>query len=181
MGYEYTYTTNTYDTATTGGIFAALGAYMFIYVIVGVLMLVSMWKIFTKAGKPGWAAIVPIYNIIVLLQIVELPLWYIVLFFIPIANIYAMFKIYIELAHKFGKSTGFGVLTVFFSVICMPILAFSKDAVYKGTTDSQTSPVSQPTMTPVEPTMTTTVTPEQTVTGVQEQSDSNQPQPPVSQ
>ena len=58
-------------------------------------------------------------------------LWYIVLFFIPIANIYAVFKIYIELAHKFGKSTGFGVATVFFSIVCLPILAFSKTAEYK--------------------------------------------------
>ena len=51
---------------------------------------------------------------------------------VPFANIYAMFKIYIELAHKFGKSTGFGVLTVFFNVICLPILAFSKNCVYNG-------------------------------------------------
>lgn len=84
-----------------------------------------------KAGKPGWASIVPIYNMIVLLEITELPLWYIVLFFIPFANIYALFKIYIELAHKFGKSTGFGVATVFFSIVCLPILAFSKTAEYK--------------------------------------------------
>jgi len=58
-------------------------------------------------------------------------LWYIVLFFIPFANIYAVFKIYIELAHKFWKSTGFGVATVFFSIVCLPILAFSKTAEYK--------------------------------------------------
>ena len=76
-------------------------------------------------------SIVPIYNMIVLLEITELPLWYIVLFFIPFANIYALFKIYIELAHKFGKSTGFGVATVFFSIVCLPILAFSKTAEYK--------------------------------------------------
>lgn len=179
MGYDYTYTTNTYDPASTGGAFAALGAYMVIYVIIGVLMLVSMWKIFTKAGKPGWAAIIPIYNIIVLLQIVELPVWYIVLFFVPIANIYAMFKIYIELAHKFGKSTGFGVATVFFSVICMPILAFSKDAVYNGTTQSAQAPVSQPTVAPVEQPAAPTVAPQQPATEVQDQSQSNPPQPPV--
>ena len=91
-----------------------------------------MWKIYKKAGKPGWAAIVPVYNIIVLLEIAELPLWYIALFLVPFANIYAMFKIYIELAHKFGKSTGFGVASVFFSVICFPILAFNKNIVYKN-------------------------------------------------
>lgn len=99
---------------------------------VGILVIVSLWMIFKKAGKPGWASIVPIYNIIVLIQIVGLPLWYLVLLIIPFANIYAIFKIYIELAHKFGKSTGFGVLSVFFSEICLPILAFDKNATYKG-------------------------------------------------
>ena len=99
--------------------------------LASILIIVSLWKIFKKVGKPGWASIVPIYNMIVLLEITELPLWYIVLFFIPFANIYALFKIYIELAHKFGKSTGFGVATVFFSIVCLPILAFSKTAEYK--------------------------------------------------
>ena len=60
--------------------------------LASILIIVSLWKIFKKAGKPGWASIVPIYNMIVLLEITELPLWYIVLFFIPFANIYALFK-----------------------------------------------------------------------------------------
>lgn len=99
---------------------------------VGILVIVSLWMIFKKAGKPGWASIVPIYDIIVLIQVAGLPLWYLVLLIIPFANIYAIFKIYIELAHRFGKSTGFGVLTVFFSEICLPILAFDKNATYQG-------------------------------------------------
>ena len=107
-------------------------SYIVISLIVGILVIVSLWMIFKKAGKPGWASIVPIYNIIVLIQIAGLPLWYLVLLIIPFANIYAIFKIYIELAHRFGKSTGFGVLTVFFSEICLPILAFDKNATYKG-------------------------------------------------
>lgn len=89
-----------------------------------IFTLVCMWRIFTKAGKEGWKSLIPIYNLIVLLEIVELPAWYIILYLVPIANIYVTFKIYIELAHKFGKSTGFGVALVFFGVICLPILAF---------------------------------------------------------
>ena len=144
-GYDYSVTTG-----STNGVFAALAAFsavsMFISLGVSVLIIISLWKIFTKAGKPGWAAIVPIYNIIVLLEVVELPMWYIALFFIPFANIYAIFKIYIELAHKFGKSTGFGVAMVFFSVICLPILAFSKNAVYGGSAvqAQPAAPVQQP-------------------------------------
>ena len=106
--------------------------YYVMILAIAVVMIVSFWKIYTKAGKPGWAVIVPVYNMVVLLQICDLPLWYIVLFFIPFANIYAIIKIYIELAHKFGKSTGFGVLTFFFNVVCLPILAFDNNATYNG-------------------------------------------------
>lgn len=133
-GYDYNTGYSSYDASSTllGGIFASMGIMLLISSAIGILMLISQWKIYKKAGKKGWECLIPIYNIIVLLEIVELPLWYIALFFVPFANIYASFKIFIELAHKFGKSTGFGVLTVFFRVICLPILAFGKDNVYKG-------------------------------------------------
>ena len=55
-----------------------------------ILTIIATWKMFTKAGKPGWAAIIPVYNIIVMLEIAELPMWYIALFLIPFANIYAI-------------------------------------------------------------------------------------------
>lgn len=103
--------------------------------LLGIVSIVSLWIICKKAGKKGWEAIVPIYNTIVLIEIVGLPLWYFALFFVPFANIYAIFKIYIELAHRFGKSTGFGVATVFFSIICLPILAFNNDLVYNKKVD----------------------------------------------
>ena len=121
-----------YNTTGYASNYTMLTSSIVIGLAVGILVIVSLWIIFKKAGKPGWASIVPIYNIIVLIQIVGLPLWYLVLLIIPFANIYAIFKIYIELAHKFGKSTGFGVLTVFFSEICLPILAFDKNATYQG-------------------------------------------------
>lgn len=130
MDYSY------YDYATTGSdsalaLLAGLGIGAWIIsMVVCIIMIVSMWKIFKKAGKNGWEAIIPIYNIIVLLEICKIDLWQIVLFIIPIANIYIMFKIYIELAKKFGKSTGFGVFTVFFPIIGLPILAFG-DAEYE--------------------------------------------------
>lgn len=133
--YDYGYDYDLYDYGAVS-MQPQSGAPLVIIIIISlllsILLIVSMWKIYKKAGKPGWAAIVPVYNIIVLLEIAELPLWYIALFLVPFANIYAMFKIYIELAHKFGKSTGFGVASVFFSVICFPILAFNKNIVYKN-------------------------------------------------
>ncbi len=125
--YEYDYSSS----ISTSDLFAFSGTTMLISAAIGILIIVAMWKIFTKAGKPGWASIVPIYNIIVMLEIAGLPTWYILLCLIPFANIYVTFKMYIEIAHKFGKSTGFGVGMVLLSVIFIPMLGFS-DATYQN-------------------------------------------------
>ena len=89
------------------------------------------WKIFTKAGKPGWASIVPIYNIIVLLEIVGKQWWYLLLLFIPVVNIVILIMVMIALAQVFGKSGGFAVGLIFLFLIFMAILAFG-DAKYLG-------------------------------------------------
>ena len=109
-----------YDVTST----TSSGPYLITLLVLMIFYLFCMWKIFTKAGEKGWKAIIPIYNKIVLLKMTDLPTWYIILILIvPIANIYATFRLYIELAHKFGKSTGYGVATVFFPYVCIPILA----------------------------------------------------------
>jgi len=95
------------------------------------LLVVSMWKVFAKAGKPGWAAIVPIYNIVVMLEITGKPLWWIVLFFIPLVNFVAAILLSLALAEKFGKGAGFGIGIAFLSFVFLPILAFG-DARYKA-------------------------------------------------
>ena len=105
--------------------------------VITILLIVSNWKIFEKAKRTGWESIVPIHNLFVLLEIAGTPTWHIFLFFVPFANVYAVFRMYIDLAHKFGKSTGFGVLTVLFNIICLPILAFSKNAKYAGQKNEQ--------------------------------------------
>lgn len=138
--YDYTYYGD-YDSASLGG-FAALGGGIWLVgTAISILIIVSMWKIFKKAGKQGWESIVPIYNVIVMLEISGLPMWYLVLYIIPFANIYAMFKTYIELAKKFGKGTGFGVLTVFVPIVGFPVLAFSNCS-YEGVTNSSNGNVS---------------------------------------
>lgn len=139
--YDYSSSYNNYETTSSifGGMMAVFGVVILISAVLGIITLVSQWKVYKKAGKQGWECLIPIYNIIVLIEIAGLPLWYIALFFIPFANIYATFKIYIELSHKFGKSTGFGVAMVFFNFICFPILAFGKEIVYNGGTNSTTN------------------------------------------
>jgi hypothetical protein len=96
-----------------------------------VLMIASVWKIFTKAGKPGWAAIVPIYNLVVLLEIVGKPIWWIILCLIPFVNFVALILLAIALAEKFGKGAGFGVGLAFLPFVFYPMLAFG-DARYKA-------------------------------------------------
>jgi hypothetical protein len=100
-----------------------------VYVAILVLMIASQWKIFTKAGKPGWACIVPIYNIVVLLEIVKKPTWWVILFLIPIVNFVILILIMIELAKAFGKDGGFAAGLILLGVVFLPILAFG-DAKY---------------------------------------------------
>ncbi len=102
-----------------------------IYLAVIVLMIAGMWKTFAKAGKPGWAAIIPIYNMIILLEVAGKDLWWIVLFFIPFVNLIAMILVAIAVAENFGKSAGFGVGLALLGFIFFPILGFG-DAQYKG-------------------------------------------------
>src|SRR5262249_49767145 len=87
-----------------------------------VLLFGAMWRVFQKAGKPGWAAIIPIYNIIVLLEITGKPLWWIVLFFIPIVNLVAAVLVSLTLAKRFGKGVGFGIGIVLLPIVFLPIL-----------------------------------------------------------
>lgn len=136
MNYNYNYDYSYYEPTSTANLLGAFsGAYTIFMLLIGVFSIVCMWKIFTKAGREGWKSIIPIYSYVVLLEIAGLPGWYILLFLVPGANIYAIFKLYIELAHKFGKSTGFGVASVFFSIICLPIIAFDKSK-YLDTTSA---------------------------------------------
>jgi len=108
------------------GIFPILIGLAFLVVIIA-----GVWKVFTKAGQPGWACLVPIYNVIVLLKIVGKPLWWLVLLFIPLVNLIVSILVMIELAKKFGKGTGFALGLVFLGFIFFPILGFG-DARYQG-------------------------------------------------
>jgi hypothetical protein len=97
-----------------------------------VLTIAGLWKTFAKAKKPGWAAIVPIYNIIVLLEVINRPLWWIILLFIPIVNIIMTLVIALDLAKAFGKSALFGVVAIWiFNPIGYLMLGFGS-AKYKG-------------------------------------------------
>jgi len=101
-----------------------------IYLAIMVFFIAVGWKIFAKAGKPGWAVIIPIYNIIVMLEIVNRPIWWIILFLIPVVNFVVGIIVVLDLAKSFGKSTGFAVGMILLGIIFYPMLAFG-DAQYQ--------------------------------------------------
>lgn len=117
----------------TTGVFAVFVLMIFALMMLALmaLLIISQWKIYTKAGKRGWACIIPIYNTIVLLQIVGKPWWWIFLFIIPVVNLVFLIWTYNLLSLSFGKSEGFTVGLLFLSFIFIPILGLGS-ATYKG-------------------------------------------------
>jgi hypothetical protein len=114
-----------------GGLIAAIlgGGLGLVGLALALVVIAGMWKVFVKAGKPGWASLVPIYNLIVLLEIVGRPLWWIV-FFLCLGPI-GWILLSLDLAKAFGKEVGFAVGLMFLPVIFMPMLGFG-DARYVG-------------------------------------------------
>ncbi len=109
-----------------------MGVVVILYLAFIALMIISMWKIFTKAGKPGWACLIPIYSSIVLLQIIGKPWWWLLLIcFVPIANLIFSIWMINMLSKSFGKSTGFTVGLLLLSFIFIPILGLGS-AQYQG-------------------------------------------------
>jgi hypothetical protein len=112
-----------------GGFFGTLITLIELALVV--LAIVGLWKVFEKAHKPGWAAIIPIYNIYVLLEIVGRPWWWLILFIIPCVNFVIAIIVGIDLAKCFGKDTLYGIGLGLLGFIFFPLLGFS-DAQYRG-------------------------------------------------
>ncbi len=102
-----------------------------IYIAILVLIFASFWKVFQKAGHPGWAAIIPIYNLYILTQIAGRPWWWLLLMFIPFVNFIIAIIISIDVAKAFGKDTGFGIGLALLGIVFYPILGFGS-AQYQG-------------------------------------------------
>lgn len=113
-----------YGYGASAGLGAMMGVYIVVWLAVCVVMIVAMWKVFTKAGKPGWAAIIPFYNTYTLFDMVYGNGWKFLFLLVPFYNIYVGIKMYIDLASAFGKSGGFAVGLIFLNPIFMCILGF---------------------------------------------------------
>jgi hypothetical protein len=105
-------------------IIAIVSAMIIPIIIIWVVMVIAHWKIYEKAGKPGWAAIVPIYNIIVLLEIVGKPVWWILLLLVPCVNIVFLVWMTNLLSKSFGQSEGFTVGLLLLGIVFYPMLGF---------------------------------------------------------
>lgn len=122
---------------------AMMGVYMIIAIAVAVLQIVSMWRIFSKAGKDGWKSLIPIYNSVILFKISGLSPWLLLAYltaFIPVVGWIVILVISIlqanGLSKSFGKSTGFTVGLVLLPFIFNLILGFGKSE-YVGTSKKE--------------------------------------------
>jgi Family of unknown function (DUF5684) len=98
-----------------------------LYLGLALFYIVAAWKVFTKAGKPGWGIFIPIYNIYLWVKIAGKPGWWVLLYFIPLVNLVILIIIAIDVAKAFGKTTAWGVCLLFlFSFIGIPILGYGK-------------------------------------------------------
>jgi len=127
--------------------FQVLAIFAFVVIIVSIIVIISMWKLYTKAGQPGWAVIVPVYGTIVLLRIIRKPLWWLAPMYLSVINLFLPIPILTIIAtvvsmvfgiwsinlfiKKFGKSSGYTVGCIFFPFVFFPVLAFGTDTVYE--------------------------------------------------
>jgi hypothetical protein len=117
------------SSASAGGM--AIGIIVLYLAVLLFLVIIPIWRIFVKAGKPGWGSVVPIYNIVLMCQVCGKPGWWTVLCLIPCVNLIIAIILCIALAKSFGKGAGFAVGLILLSPVFLPILGYGK-AAYAG-------------------------------------------------
>lgn len=96
-------------------------------VVTVALALAGMWKVFTKAGHAGWKAVIPIYNVYVMLRIGGNSTWWLLGLGVPVVNVFVLAKVFVDVGRKFGRSVGFGLGLLFLWFVFWPILGFGED------------------------------------------------------
>jgi hypothetical protein len=114
-----------------GGAMIAMVIQLIFTLVFAVLIIGGMWKIFAKAGQPGWMAIVPILNIITLCKIAGKPAWWFLLFLCGPVGFIISIIVNMEIAKRFGKGAGFGIGMAILPLIFVPMLGFGS-ATYQG-------------------------------------------------
>lgn len=122
------------QTAATDAELAAIGLLLGLAAVVlavSALWVVSLWRVYTKAGQPGWAMLVPVYNTVVLLRIAGRPWWWLLLLAIPFVNLAVWIVVLLDLGRAFGKDSAFGLILLLLPFVGFPILGLG-DARYVG-------------------------------------------------
>jgi len=110
---------------------AGAGIVGLIYLLLILVTIIGCWKAYSKAGQPGWSCIIPIYNMIVWLQICGRPIWWIILLLIPLVNIIIFLVVSIDFAKSYGKGAGFGIGIFLIPFIFLPMIGFGSTS-YQG-------------------------------------------------
>ena len=119
------------EAALAAGLVAFFAAFAFVFIAIGLVVVVGMWKTFDKAGQPGWAAIVPFYNLVVMFRIGGQSGWFALSYllnFIPIIGTLAFLGIiiwnHVNISKRFGQGVGFAIGLVLLAPIFWLILGF---------------------------------------------------------
>jgi len=130
--YSYDVSAPTVSAGLAAGALFVFLIWMLFALVIALVAIVALWKIFVKAGQPGWAAIIPIYNMYIMLKVIGRPGWWIILFFIPFVNFIITIVMALDLGKAFGKDAGFSIVLLWlFSIVGYLMLGFGK-AEYKG-------------------------------------------------
>ncbi len=105
---------------------------------VSVVFIAGTWKMFTKAGQPGWASLIPFYNLYVLLQIAGRPGWWLILLLVPLVNVVVAIMMWADIATAFGKGSGYALGLILLTPIFVLLLGFG-DAEYRGPAAASTA------------------------------------------
>jgi hypothetical protein len=104
---------------------------LIVFLVFLALPIAGTWKVFTKAGKPGWGALVPIYNAYLFVKIAGRPGWWVLLMILPLINVVVSLVVAIDMASRFGKGTVFGIALWILPYFLLPVLGFGA-ATYRG-------------------------------------------------
>ena len=113
---------STVQTTSSGGPMGTI--VMLVWLAICLTVIAGIWRVFTKAGEPGWGVLIPIYNFYLLCRIAQRPGWWLILMFVPVVNLIVGIVLSIDIARHFGKGAGFGVGLAFLGIIFYPILGF---------------------------------------------------------
>jgi hypothetical protein len=106
--------------------------FLIVYLAIVVVVMAGVWKMFEKAGKPGWGCLIPIYNAYLLCEIGGKPGWWVVLMLIPFVNIAIMILVMLGVARNFGQGGGFAVGLILLGAVFMPILGYGQSKYVPG-------------------------------------------------